>query len=67
MVINGTGKGWGQSFHLSGLVGPGENFAFYSEVKGSHKRALSRGGMGFDLNINRILLAGWLLSGKQNM
>lgn len=50
-----------------GLVGPGENFAFYSEVKGSHKMALSRGGMGFDLNINRILLAGWQLSGQQNM
>lgn len=35
-------------------LGPGEDFAFYSEIKENDKWALSRGGMGFDLNVNRI-------------
>lgn len=58
-MIDGTGKGPADlfgSFDL-GFVGPGEDFAFYSEIKENHKRALRGGGMGFDLNVNRIPLA----------
>lgn len=45
-------------------MNPREDFAFYSKRNGSYRGALSREGLGFGLNVNRIP---WLLSREQNM